>query len=135
MRRKNPCLSKVEQKPRDFVKFIFVFTRKEANLMIYSLDTLKPKTRNQIFLLITFRLYNTLKKKTMCIKKSSNFHLHNKKQFGFQYLVFRLSNGLIICSAKFPAVPGNLNTQQTCKSTKQQVYGVQKYTTKSLTEI
>ena len=60
MRRKNPCLSKVEQKPRDFVKFIFAFTGKKANLMIYSLDKLKPKTRSQIFLLITFRLCYTL---------------------------------------------------------------------------
>ena len=70
-----------------------------VSIMINPLDLLKPKyikldTKTQFFL-ITFDFVIHFKNKTFfspsvflsplskCIKKSSNFHLNDKKKFGF----------------------------------------------------
>ena len=60
--------------------------------MINPLHQLKPNTKTQILFLISFDFGIHFKEKTFfspfvflskCIKKSSNFHLNNKKYFGF----------------------------------------------------
>ena len=56
--------------------------------MFYPLDILKlntkTKTKNQNFL--SKKMFSCPSNQK-CIKKSSNFHLHQQKRFGFKFLV------------------------------------------------